>query len=231
MTVIGPGLITFEDYGRQTIGVPGGFVALEIERKFLVTSDAWRGLALHSERIVDGLLATSKGRKVRVRLYAHRATIAIKTRKKGRVRFEFEYEIPVADARHMLEAECGRSVLAKTRHFVPHEGYTWEVDEYEAPLGGIFLAEVELTSDDEDPPLPSWVGADVTEDPAFNKTRLFAQRARQRFRLKSAGVAAAENASQPRRNSQGPRPVSTPNRHSECPLTGGMPERLPIGPA
>lgn len=163
-------------------------MALEIERKFLVKGDAWRTQTLSSERLVDGLLATSKGRKVRVRLYADRATIAIKTRKKGRVRFEFEYEIPVGDARHILKAECGRSVLAKTRHLVPYAGYTWEVDEYEAPLEGIVLAEVELTSDAEDPPLPSWVGAEVTDDPAFRKTRLFADRARKRFQPTKGGA-------------------------------------------
>jgi adenylate cyclase len=159
-------------------------MALEIERKFLVTDDTWRGQTLRSERLVDGLLATSKGRKVRVRLYADHATIAIKTRKKGRVRFEYEYEIPIGDARHMLKTECGRSVLAKTRHYVPYAGYTWEVDEYEAPLDGIVLAEVELRSADEDPPLPCWVGSDVTGDPAFQKTRLFADRAQKRFRAR-----------------------------------------------
>jgi CYTH domain-containing protein len=161
-------------------------MALEIERKFLVTSDDWRSEAVRTERLVDGLLATSKGRKVRVRLYADRATIAIKTRKKGRVRFEYEYEIPIGDARHMLETECGRSVLAKTRHYVPHAGYTWEVDEYEAPLEGIVLAEVELKSENEEPPLPCWVGTDVTGDPAFQKTRLFTERAHKRFRSRPA---------------------------------------------
>jgi adenylate cyclase len=167
-------------------------MALEIERKFLVTDDCWRGQVLRSERLIDGLLATSKGRKVRVRLYADRATIAIKTRKKGRVRFEYEYAIPIGDARHMLETECGRSVLAKTRHYVPHAGYTWEVDEYEAPLDGIVLAEVELKSEDEEPPLPAWVGADVTSDPAFQKTRLFANRAQKRFRLRPGAALATK---------------------------------------
>jgi adenylate cyclase len=156
-------------------------LALEIERKFLTVGDAWRGQATRSERIVDGLLATSKGRKVRVRLYGDRATLAIKTRKKGRVRFEFEYVIPVDDAQHMLKTECGRSILAKTRHYVLHDGGTWEVDEYEAPLAGIVLAEVELADVDQELSLPDWVGREVTEDPAFRKTRLFAERAGQRF--------------------------------------------------
>ena len=158
-------------------------MALEIERKFLTSSDAWREHVVCSERIVDGLLATSKGRKVRVRLYADRATLAIKTRKKGRVRFEFEYVIPTADARHMLKSECGRSTLAKTRHYVPHAGKTWEVDEYEAPLNGIVLAEVELADVDEVFGLPGWLGREVTEDPAFRKTRLFAERAGRKFNV------------------------------------------------
>lgn len=152
-------------------------MALEIERKFLMSGDGWREEVVRSERIVDGLLATSRGRKVRVRLYPDRATLAIKTRKKGRVRFEFEYGIPTGDARHMLDTECGRSLLAKTRHYVTHAGKTWEIDEYEAPLDGIVLAEVELSEPDEDLSLPTWVGREVTEDPKFRKTRLFAQRA------------------------------------------------------
>lgn len=168
-------------------------MALEIERKFLVIGDDWRSQTLRTERLVDGLLATSKGRKVRVRLYGDRATLAIKTRKKGRVRFEFEYAIPIADAEHILAAECGRSVLAKTRHYVPHAGFTWEVDEYEAPLDGIVLAEVELTSEAQEPQLPSWVGKEVTEDPAFRKTRLFAERALQRFRPKQIASASARS--------------------------------------
>ena len=152
-------------------------MALEIERKFLMSGDGWREKVVRSERIVDGLLATSKGRKVRVRLYPDHATLAIKTRRKGRVRFEFEYVIPTADARHMLASECGDSCLAKTRHYVTHAGKTWEIDEYEAPLDGIVLAEVELGAADEDVLLPCWVGREVTDDPAFRKTRLFAERA------------------------------------------------------
>src|SRR5579871_3368967 len=103
-------------------------MALEIERKFLVTDDRWRAQVLRSERLVDGLLATSKGRKVRVRLYAERATIAVKTRKKGPSRLEFEYDIPVCDARQLLDTECGRTILAKTRYYVPYADFLWEVD-------------------------------------------------------------------------------------------------------
>jgi adenylate cyclase len=161
-----------------------GCVGQEIERKFLVVGNDWREQAVRSERLVDGLLATSKGRKVRVRLYADRATLTIKTRKKGRSRFEFEYEIPFPDARQLLDRECGRTILPKIRYYVPFAQFLWEVDVYEPPLEGVILAEVELAAVDQDPPLPSWVGREVTEDPAFRKSSLFAERALRKFRAK-----------------------------------------------
>jgi CYTH domain-containing protein len=156
-------------------------LAHEIERKFLVAGEGWREAAVRCERLVDGLLATSKGRKVRVRLYEDRATLTIKTGKKGRLRLEFEYDIPRVDAEHLMARECGASVVAKTRHFVPHEGFTWEVDVYEGVLQGVVLAEVELASVDQDPPRPAWVGREVTEDPAFRKQRLFVEALRRSF--------------------------------------------------
>lgn len=151
-------------------------MALEIERKFLLASDDWKGEAVRSERLVDGLLATSKGRKVRVRLYGDRATLAVKTRRAKGVRFEFEYDIPIEDAEQMLATQCGRTVLAKRRHYIPHQGFTWEVDVYEAPLDGVVLVEVELERADQDPPRPAWVGREVTDDPAYAKQRMFADR-------------------------------------------------------
>jgi adenylate cyclase len=156
-------------------------LAHEIEQKFLVASEAWKDAVASSERIVDGLLATSKGRKVRVRLYGERATLTIKTRKKGRTRLEFEYEVPRADAEQLLRTECGASVLAKVRHYVPFEGFTWEVDVYEAPLDGVILAEVELDTAEQEAPRPPWIGREVTNDPAFRKQNLFAARARRKF--------------------------------------------------
>jgi CYTH domain-containing protein len=153
-------------------------VAHEIERKFLVVGDQWRDEAIQSERLVDGLLATSKGRKVRVRLYEMRASLTIKTAKKAGIRFEFEYDIPRADAEQLLKTECGRTIVAKTRHRVPYEGFTWEIDVYEGLLDGVVLAEVEMATPDQDPPLPAWIGREVTDEPAYRKQRLFADRMR-----------------------------------------------------
>jgi adenylate cyclase len=152
-----------------------GSLALEIERKFLVNNDGWRAHCVREERLVDGLLSTSKGLKVRVRTYEGRATIAVKTRRRGRVRHEFEYEIPMADARHLLSSECDGDVVAKMRCYVPYRGFTWEVDVYEGPLAGTVIAEIELTGDAIDPPIPPWVGREVTDDAFYRKSALRAR--------------------------------------------------------
>jgi CYTH domain-containing protein len=150
-------------------------MALEIERKFLVLFEVWRGQCARQERLVDGLLATSKGRKVRVRIYGDRATIAIKTRKTGRARHEYEYEIPLHDARQLLANECGGDVVAKKRHYVPFGGFTWEVDVYEGALAGLVIAEVELRHDSIEPPRPAWIGREVTDDPDYRQSKLRAR--------------------------------------------------------
>ena len=147
-------------------------LALEIERKFLVDDDSWRALSVRSEQLVDGLLATSKGRKVRVRIYGDRATIAIKTKKTGAVRHEFEYEIPMVDARHLITHECRGDVVTKTRHYVPDHDLTWEVDVYEGELAGIVIAEIELANSASAPRRPGWVGREVTDDPRYRKSDL-----------------------------------------------------------
>ena len=147
-------------------------MALEIERKFLVVDASWRASCVRRERLVDGMLATSKGRKVRIRINGAHATICIKSRKSARVRHEFEYPMPLADAQHLIDNDCRGEVLAKTRHFVPYAGFTWEVDVYETGQASVTIAEVELPAEDVLPPLPPWVGREITGDARFSKTAL-----------------------------------------------------------
>ena len=49
------------------------------------------------------------------------ATIALKSRRRGPVRTEFEYAIPYSYAEEMLRTMCDGNVLEKVRHFVSHE--------------------------------------------------------------------------------------------------------------
>jgi adenylate cyclase len=151
-------------------------MATEIERKFLLTGDGWRKLSVRQERLRDGLVASTADRKVRVRIYdsagVGRATLTVKTGTGARRNAEFEYAIPVADAEALLARHCGDMLLTKTRHYVPHEGFIWEIDVYEGLLDGVVMAEVELPREDIEVPLPSWVGREVTGDPDYKKINL-----------------------------------------------------------
>lgn len=147
-------------------------MAREIERTFLVRDDTWRAGVVRVERLVDGLVAVSSGRKVRIRRYQDRATITVKTRRVGSEREEFEFPIPIAEADELLARHCDGTVIAKLRYDVPFGGFTWEVDVYEGPMTGVVLAEVELPEPDTAFPLPPWLGREVTFDPAYKKRAL-----------------------------------------------------------
>lgn len=154
-------------------------MSVEIERKFLVAGDEWRSLSRRREKIVDGLVSASDGRKVRVRLYEDRATLTVKSAKQGLTRAEFEYEIPVADAAEMIANHCGDKVLIKTRHSLDDMGHAWQIDEYEGLLAGVVVAEVELASEQEFVALPEWVGREISDDPDYSKIDLLKARLRQ----------------------------------------------------
>jgi adenylate cyclase len=151
-------------------------MAIEIERKFLVANDGWRMQYTRQKRIRDGLIATAAGRKVRVRIYDDRATLTVKAKTSGPGDAEYEYEIPLSDAEELLATHCDGRVLSKTRYYVPYKGFTWEIDEYDGVLNGVVLAEVELSREDIDVPLPSWVGAEVTGRPEYKKSNMHAAR-------------------------------------------------------
>ena len=151
-------------------------MALEIERKFLVANDDWKNSVVRSVRIRDGLIANNKGHKARVRIANDIATIALKSRRSGLARTEFEYAIPYSDAEEMLRTMCDGNVIDKVRHFVSHAGDIWQVDAYEGLLDGVVLAEIELTDADQRLTLPDWIGAEVTSDPKYRKVNMVAER-------------------------------------------------------
>lgn len=151
-------------------------MAREIERKFLVSSDGWQALESRRWQITDGLLLNMGERKVRIRIRDGEATMAYKGAREGLARDEFEYPIPLEDARHLIAVHCEGRVLSKTRHEVPHAGFLWEVDVYDAPLNGVILAEVELPDEAADIPLPDWLGQEVTGQARYRKINMLAAR-------------------------------------------------------
>lgn len=147
-------------------------MAQEIERKFLVTGDGWKALARSSSLLRQGYLSSNAKATVRVRSWDdERAALTLKGRTSGMTRAEYEYEIPMHDAREMLEM-ARPHVLEKRRHLVPFGGLTWEVDVFEGRHEGMVIAEVELTSEDQTVELPDWVGTEVTDDDRYYNASL-----------------------------------------------------------
>ena len=149
-------------------------MALEIERKFLVAGE-YKSFATSSERITQGYLSSASGRTVRVRIRGDRGWLTIKGPSKdgGLSRFEWEMEIPLSDARALLEI-CEPGVIDKTRWLVPAgDGiHTWEVDEFHGENAGLVVAEIELRSDFDAFERPSWLGPEVTGDRRYYNSML-----------------------------------------------------------
>lgn len=146
-------------------------MATEIEHKYLVTSDEFKQQACSCSEITQGFLSRDPERTVRVRIRDDKGYITIKGKGAGAAHPEFEYEIPLDDARQMLPL-CQPPIIEKTRHIVIHEGNRWEVDEFHGQLQGIVLAELEVPNEDYTFPLPPFVGQEVTGDRRYYNSQL-----------------------------------------------------------
>lgn len=147
-------------------------MAIEIERKFLVTGEGWRDHAEPGRRFCQGHIAREGQATVRIRRAGEKAYVTIKGPRDGIARPEFEYEIPVADAEEMLRTLCVKPLLEKTRYCVKHAGLSWEIDVFSGTAEGLILAEVELSRIDQVVEPPPWVGAEVTADPRYRSSTL-----------------------------------------------------------
>lgn len=148
-------------------------MALEIERKFLVTSDKYKQEAFKATRITQGYLSSATGRTVRVRTMGDKGFITIKGKSNasGTTRFEWEKEISPDDVRQLLEL-CEPGIIDKTRYLVKAGEYTYEIDEFYGDNEGLTVAEIELP--DENAPFEhaSWLGKEVTGDRRYYNASL-----------------------------------------------------------
>ena len=147
-------------------------MAMEIERKFLVTAD-FRPYAISRHRIVQGYISARSGRTVRIRLYDDNAFLTIKgpSFDGGLSRHEFEYAIPKEDAPALL-ALCEGGIIDKTRWLIPAGERTFEVDEFHGNNEGLVIAEVELSAEDEAYAKPGFIGKEVTGDRRYYNSHL-----------------------------------------------------------
>jgi adenylate cyclase len=145
----------------------------EIERKFLLSDDSWRD-GSPGVRISQGYLSQDAERTVRVRISGEKAWLTIKGRTQGITRAEFEYEIPVAEARELLGL-CLPSVIDKTRHKISFCGHVWEIDVFHGDNEGLVVAEVELADESVSPELPPWIGQEVSANARYFNSCLAAR--------------------------------------------------------
>jgi adenylate cyclase len=147
-------------------------MAIEIERKFLVTGEGWRDVATSSAAMRQGYLSTSAKATVRIRIVDDaRALLTLKGPASGISRAEFEYAVPLDDGLALMEM-ARPNVVEKRRYMVPHDGLTWEVDVFEGAHAGLVVAEVELSSADQAFTLPFWIGREVSHDDRYANASL-----------------------------------------------------------
>jgi len=142
-------------------------MATEIERKFLVLNEDWRGIVRSDMKIIQAYLASNEFSSTRIRIQDDKANINIKSATLGITRTEFEYAIPVVDAQLMIDELCLKPVIEKTRYIVEHINHTWEIDVFSGDNQGLIVAEIELSSPDETFEKPSWIGEEVSNDTRY----------------------------------------------------------------
>lgn len=139
----------------------------EIERKFLLRDSSWRAAVSGSKDIIQGYLANTERGSIRVRLEGDSASLNLKSMTLGVTRSEFDYPIPAAEARVILETLCMQPLIEKTRHYVEFGGCTWEIDEFRGGNAGLVVAELELDHPDQAFAPPPWLGREVSDDPRY----------------------------------------------------------------
>src|SRR5262245_51036776 len=110
--------------------------------------------------MTQGYIAGNERVSVRVRVAGERAWLNIKSGGIRAARQEYEYAIPVDEARELLA--LAPALIDKTRHYVPFGDFEWEVDEFHGENAGLVVAELELDFEGQQFPLPAWAGAEVT---------------------------------------------------------------------
>jgi adenylate cyclase len=145
-------------------------MGIEIERKFLLRDDSWRGTERAALRMTQGYLGGERC-SVRVRVAGAAAWLNVKSLTLGVSRSEYEFAIPADEARQMLAEFCP-AVLDKVRYRVPFGGHEFEIDEFLGDNAGLVVAEIELSAPDQPFERPPWLGDEVSDDARYYNINL-----------------------------------------------------------
>ncbi len=143
----------------------------ETERKFLVTNRSFEKEATDIIPIVQGYICNQQDKNVRIRVAGNQAYITIKGKTSGFSRPEFEYPLPVDEAREIINLFCD-DTIQKIRYLVHFENYNWEVDVFDGKNKGLILAEIELPDENASFKKPGWLGLEVTGNPDYYNAML-----------------------------------------------------------
>ncbi len=147
-------------------------MGLEIERKFLVNKNLWQQVKPAESKVIrQGYLLTDRDKTIRVRISANQGFLTIKGKTQGYTRHEFEYEIPVDEARELID-QFAEHTVDKTRHYIYFDHQCWEVDEFHGENEGLLMAELELDTPDAIFKQPDWIMEEVTDDARYYNVNL-----------------------------------------------------------
>ena len=136
-------------------------MALEIERRFLIKNDTWKEFINKKIYIEQGYLSKSlDGWIIRVRHIGKKSKIALKKHIKGFTNFEFEYSIPRSDAETIMSNLA--NTIKKDRYFLEIEKKSWIIDCFKGNNYPLEIAEIELSNEEEDLILPSFISKEIT---------------------------------------------------------------------
>jgi CYTH domain-containing protein len=145
----------------------------EIERKFIVRNEIWHSVRKPDPVLIyQGYLLITHETTIRVRYTETKGTMTIKGKQQGISRDEYEYEIPLDEAKKIFKNHCQKK-LSKNRYIISIGSLVWEVDEYLNRLSGLIIAEVELLSENQKiDTIPDWIVEEVTHDIKYSNAFL-----------------------------------------------------------
>ena len=136
-------------------------MALEIERRFLIKNDNWKEFITNKIFIEQGYLSNSLDNWiVRIRFADKKYKIALKKHIKSFTNFEFEYSIPPRDGEHIMSNLT--NTIKKERFFLKFEKRSWIVDSFKENNFPLKIAEIELSNENEDLNVPSFISKEIT---------------------------------------------------------------------
>ena len=136
-------------------------MALEIERRFLLKNDNWKEFITKKIYIEQGYLSKSLDDWIiRIRLTGNDFKIAFKKHIESFTNFEFEYSIPRKDGEIIMSNLS--NTIKKERFFLQVEKKTWIIDCFKENNHPLEIAEIELSNEEEDFSLPSFISKEIT---------------------------------------------------------------------